>query len=115
MPRPPRRGEILMPSDRQTPDDEPFQVVRLPPRTDGALYPCPCCGYRTLPERGGYDICPVCYWEDDGQDDPVADEVWGGPNYTLSLTQARATYRAIGACEPHFTACVRLPHANEAP
>ena len=31
--------------------------------------PCPCCGYLTLDERGGYEICPVCYWEDDGQDD----------------------------------------------
>jgi hypothetical protein len=26
--------------------------------------------------RGGWDICPVCFWEDDGQDDPHADEVW---------------------------------------
>lgn len=36
------------------------------------LYPCPCCGYRTLTERydskegTGYDICPYCNWEDDG-------------------------------------------------
>ncbi|HEI2325144.1 TPA: hypothetical protein SI485_004590, partial [Escherichia coli] len=29
------------------------------------LYKCPCCGYLTLPERGQYDICPVCQWEDD--------------------------------------------------
>jgi len=28
-------------------------------------YSCPCCGYLTLPERGAYDICPVCFWEDD--------------------------------------------------
>ena len=31
-------------------------------------YPCPCCGYLTLPEEGGsgsFDICPVCRWEDD--------------------------------------------------
>jgi hypothetical protein len=26
---------------------------------------CPCCGYYTLDGRGGYDICPVCFWEDD--------------------------------------------------
>ncbi|EEW2168121.1 hypothetical protein PPV52_004650 [Escherichia coli O103] len=31
------------------------------------LYKCPCCGYLTLPERGQYDICPVCQWEDDGR------------------------------------------------
>ena len=36
---------------------------------DGGPYPCPCCGFITLPERGGDDICPVCFWEDDRQDD----------------------------------------------
>lgn len=36
------------------------------------LFPCPCCGLRTLteeynPDEGtGYDICPYCNWEDDG-------------------------------------------------
>ncbi len=29
-------------------------------------YTCPCCGYKTLDEIGGYDICPYCKWEDDG-------------------------------------------------
>lgn len=32
-------------------------------------YPCPCCGYKTLDEIGGYDICPYCDWEDDGTTD----------------------------------------------
>lgn len=30
------------------------------------MHPCPCCGYTTLPTRGGYDLCPVCWWEDHG-------------------------------------------------
>lgn len=36
------------------------------------LFPCPCCGFRTLTELynlnegTGYDICPYCKWEDDG-------------------------------------------------
>jgi hypothetical protein len=34
----------------------------------------------------------LCGWEDDGQDDPHADEVWGGPNYELSLSQARSNF-----------------------
>jgi len=30
-------------------------------------YPCPCCGHRLLGEMpGSYEICPVCFWEDDG-------------------------------------------------
>ena len=68
----------------------PVQNVTL--GRDGGPYLCPCCGFLTLPERGGYDICPVCFWEDDGQDDHDADEVRGGPNYTLSLTETRANY-----------------------
>ncbi|WP_350202279.1 CPCC family cysteine-rich protein, partial [Gracilimonas sp.] len=27
---------------------------------------CPCCHYVTLKERNIYEICPVCYWEDEG-------------------------------------------------
>jgi len=53
------------------------------------LFTCPGCGYPTLSERGGYEICEVCNWEDDNQDDPNADEVWGGPNSNLSLTENR--------------------------
>jgi rubredoxin len=30
-------------------------------------YACSCCGYLTLDEQppGTFDICPVCWWEDD--------------------------------------------------
>ena len=54
---------------------------------------CPCCGYPTLGERAAYEVCELCYWEDDGQDDPHADEVWGGPNHGYSLTKARENFR----------------------
>ena len=47
---------------------------------DGGPYHCPCCGFRTLEERGMSEICPVCFWEDDGQDDHDAHIVRGGPN-----------------------------------
>jgi hypothetical protein len=29
------------------------------------LFECFCCGYKTLTRRGEYEICPVCWWEDD--------------------------------------------------
>jgi hypothetical protein len=58
--------------------------------TQGSIrVPCPSCGYPTIDDRGQYDICSVCHWEDDGQDDATADEVWGGPNSDLSLTESR--------------------------
>ncbi|GMK41953.1 hypothetical protein PCCS19_50120 [Paenibacillus sp. CCS19] len=54
---------------------------------------CPCCGYPTLEERRGWEICCLCDWEDDGQDDPHADEVWGGPNADYSLMEARNNFK----------------------
>lgn len=60
------------------------------------LYSCPCCGYPTLPARGGHDICELCDWEDEGQDDPHADEVRGGHNGSYSLSQARENFQRYG-------------------
>jgi hypothetical protein len=57
-------------------------------------FSCPCCGYPMLFERGGFDICRICWWEDDGQDDPNADKVFGGPNHDYSLTDARKNFEA---------------------
>jgi len=76
---------------------------------------CPCCGYLTLPERGIFHICEVCFWEDDGQDDHDADVVRGGPNGRLSLTDARRNYRRCGACEERFIDKVRPPRPEELP
>jgi hypothetical protein len=68
----------------------------------GALYSCPCCGHATLSERGGYEICQECGWEDDGQDDHDSAVVRGGPNGRLSLDAARADYVANGGTrQPH--------------
>jgi hypothetical protein len=89
-------------------------VVNVTARGDGP-YRCPCCGYLTLSERGGYDICQVCYWEDDGQDDHDADDVRGGPNYDLSLTTARANFARISACSERVLSHVRLPRPEEYP
>lgn len=74
-------------------------------KEDQSLIRCPCCRYCTL-EGEGNEVCPVCYWEDDGQDDPHADEVWGGPNADLSLTQARINFEKLGACQEHLKGSV---------
>ncbi|MGW5864654.1 CPCC family cysteine-rich protein [Streptomyces sp. NPDC055239] len=65
--------------------------------------------------RGTFEICPVCFWEDDGQDDHNADRVRGGPNYGLSLTEARTNFRAMGACDERRTQFVRAPLPDEHP
>ena len=79
------------------------------PYSKAAAYRCPCCSHRTLHERGGDEICPVCFWQDDGQDDHDADIVRDGPNNELSLTAARENYRRIGAADPR-----RLSHIQPA-
>jgi hypothetical protein len=58
------------------------------------LLNCPCCRLPTLSKRSAFEICGVCWWEDDGQDDPHADEVGGGPNGEYSLAAARVNFLA---------------------
>lgn len=66
--------------------------MQAPPSANSRLN-CPCCGYPTLTELNSYEICELCNWEDDGQDDESADEVWGGPNSDYSLSEARKNFK----------------------
>jgi hypothetical protein len=84
-------------------------VSRQAPR----LHRCPCCGCRTLRQRGRLDVCPVCAWADAGQDERDADTVHGGPNGELSLRRARANYRRFGASAADFIEQVRKPRPEE--
>jgi rubredoxin len=52
---------------------------------------CPVCGHRTLSERGTYEICSVCGWEDDPAQSSDPD-LAGGANRE-SLNQARANWQ----------------------
>jgi hypothetical protein len=40
-----------------------------------------------------YEICELCNWEDDGQDDANAEEVRGGPSADYSLAEARRNFK----------------------
>ena len=53
---------------------------------------CPCCLFPTLNDNGGFEICVICWWEDDGQNDKNAVEVRGGPNSHYSLVNARKNF-----------------------
>ena len=65
---------------------------------------CPCCDYYSLRERGGFEVCPVCYWEDDGQDLDRLDEL-SGPNH-ITLRAARLNFQRMGACDSAAVALV---------
>jgi len=82
---------------------------------DRSKVPCPCCGFLTLGKGNAFEICPVCFWEDDGQHDFDADEIRGGPNRSLSLAAARQNFRVSGACDESFKALVRPPNFDEIP
>ena len=72
-------------------------------------YRCPCCGNYTLWERRyNYEICPVCFWEDDVV--PVA----GGAN-GISLREAQENYRKMGAMDEASLGSVRKPTPEELP
>lgn len=76
-------------------------------------YTCHCCGYRTLvdPPNGSFEICPVCFWEDD----PIqsSDENWRGGANNVSLKEARNNYKKYGACDLRVREYVRPPFEEE--
>ncbi len=75
-------------------------------------YPCPCCGHLVFDEEpGSYDICNVCYWEDDLMQLRFLRSAWG-PNH-VSLIEAQKNYQAFGAMEMRFISNVRPPKADE--
>lgn len=59
--------------------------------SDTTLLACLCCGAPTIKERGAYEICSRCGWEDD----PVqaADPGYRGGANRLSLDESRARWR----------------------
>ena len=78
-----------------------------------ALFRCPCCGCKTLEVPNALGLCPVCWWEDDGQEDADATEVRLTVNGQLSLSEARGHYLNIGAAHPRFLPYVRKPQLTE--
>lgn len=63
---------------------------------------CPCCGYESLDANGEHEICEVCWWEDDGQDNDNAHIALGGAN-VVSLLRGRINYLNHGIYDPSRT------------
>ncbi len=60
---------------------------------------------------GSYDICPICFWEDDNVQLRWPDYA-GGAN-ALSLIESQRNYGQVGATEKRFTGIVRGAAADE--
>lgn len=72
---------------------------------------CPCCGCKTLdPEDSDFEICPVCFWENDPSQLRYPEET--GAN-KVSLLTARKNFKEFGACEERFKEYVREPFPEE--
>lgn len=112
-----RKGIILIGEvSLVPPGDEPEGHKRPVQLSPDELLPfgmlaCPCCGHATLDERGGYDICRVCFWEDDGADNAEADR-HSGPNH-MTLTEGRINFLRTGASDARSLHHVRRPTAEE--
>lgn len=79
------------------------------------MYKCLCCGFLTLSEEppGTFEICPVCYWEDDNVQAANPD-YQGGAN-PVSLNQARQNFIEFGAATRGAVRRVRPPLPEEIP
>lgn len=86
-------------------DKRTYELARKAFGERDGLYPCPCCGLRTLTERfdpmegTGYDICPYCKWEDDGTTEKDADAYKSINRGSMSDYRKRLHHCFIGRLE----------------
>jgi hypothetical protein len=66
---------------------------------------CDCCDYFTIPDGNDYEICPVCFWEQDAFGVSEPDEP-SSANHGLSLHEGRTNFLTFGACAAKFKANV---------
>lgn len=76
-------------------------------------YNCACCNYKTLTEKppGTYEICPVCFWEDD-YEQYINENYEGGAN-SISLKNARQNFIKYKVSDIRYKGRVREPNDDE--
>ncbi|WP_435295813.1 CPCC family cysteine-rich protein [Streptosporangium sp. G11] len=75
-------------------------------------YPCVCCGRLTMAEPpGSYQICPVCFWEDDAVQ--LRWPNWAAGANKTSLIEAQQHFQDYGACDERSLEHVRPPEDDE--
>lgn len=76
------------------------------------MFTCPCCGYEVFDEYpGSYEICPICFWEDDVFQLYFPHQ-GSGPNHA-SLVEAQVNFIQFGACDRAMAKNVRSPGADD--
>ena len=76
-------------------------------------YKCPCCGFYTYDKPTGntFQVCPVCFWEDDQVQ--YNDIFYDGGANSISLKNARKNFKKFGAIQEIFKINVRKPTEEE--
>lgn len=72
---------------------------------------CSCCGYKTIEEGGNYEICSICFWEDESIQS--ADPWYEGGANNPSLYEAQLNFKKYGAMEKRFITNIRTPTDND--
>ena len=69
------------------------------------LFPCPCCGFKTVSRP--FDVCRICCWRCNPSmtDDPD----YTTPSEPVSLRQAQKNFITIGAFKPEAVPWTRKP------
>jgi hypothetical protein len=58
---------------------------------------CSCCDHITVQNRARNEVCPVCFWEDDGTELNQPNEP-SASNENLTLRDARLNFKELGCC-----------------
>ena len=78
---------------------------------------CPVCEYLTFDTEdgfpGSYNICAVCFWEDDACQ--YEDFDYDAGANSVSVNQAKKNFKECGASEPHLKESCRPPEPGEIP
>ena len=94
-------------------DKELIDIVEFQRSQSNAKFYCKCCGYNSLDEKpnGTFEICKICFWEDDKVQSNEPDYE-GGAN-SVSLNQAKKNFSEFGACEKGMVRNVRKVTSND--
>ncbi|MBI3874441.1 MAG: hypothetical protein HY300_00410 [Verrucomicrobia bacterium] len=85
-------------------------------KKEGDAVCCPVCGYPTLSERLSYQICCLCWWEDEWIEDSI--DTKGRANCGYSIREARENFERYLTKygpnnEPRFSETRKLNHLKK--